>query len=133
MPTMRNLRDERGVVVNWLVKIVVVLAIVGVAIFDAGSIAVNFFGLDSAADEIAVILSTEIGSGSLSQSNSPQLLARAEELASERDARLKEVTFGTNGVVHVSLKRKAKTLVVGRIGPIKDWTRATAEGQSGTT
>jgi hypothetical protein len=129
---MRSLRDERGVVLNWLFKITLVLAVLGVVIFDAGSIAVNFFGLDSTADDMAVILTTEIGSGGLPDSQSPQLIARAEQLAAENSARLKEVTYDGE-VLRVVLKRKATTLIVGRIGPLKDWTRATAEGQSGTT
>jgi hypothetical protein len=129
---MRSLRDERGVVLNWLVKIGLVLAVLGVIIFDAGSIAVNFFGLDTTADDIAVILTTEMGSGGLPDSQSPQLVARAEELAAENNARLKDVTFDGD-VLRVVLKRSATTLIVGKIGPLKDWTRATAEGQSGTT
>ena len=126
-----NFRDEREVVLNWLVKITLVLAVLGLVIFDAGAIAVNFFGLDSTADDIAVILKTEIGSGSLPETQSTQLVARAEELAKESSARLVEVTL-EDEIVRVVLRRKATTILTGKIGPLKDWTRATAEGQSGT-
>jgi hypothetical protein len=127
-----NFRDERGVVLNWLVKIGLVLAVIGVVIFDAGSIAVNFFGLDSAADDMAVILTTEIGSGGLPSNQSPQLVARAEELAADSNAKLIKVTYDGE-ILRITLRRRAKTIITGRIGPLKDWTRATAEGQSGTT
>src|SRR5688572_31019160 len=52
--------NERGVIISWLVKLVLTLAVIGVIVFDFGSIAVNYFTLDSAADDAAVALSLAI-------------------------------------------------------------------------
>jgi hypothetical protein len=125
-------RDERGVIINWLVKVLITLAILGVAVFDAGSIAVNFFGLSSAADDAAIAVATAVQGGGVEPNNPKELNDRAVEAVADTGAQVVEVTVDREGNVHVKLKRRAKTLVVGRIGPIKHWARATAEGTSGT-
>lgn len=120
--------DERGIIVSWLAKLAVAFALVAVLVFDGGSIVINFFTLDSTADEIAIKLTTGDFGRTMSQSVLEQ---EAEILAKEAGARLVEVRL-ENNIVYITLRRRADTLVVGRIGPIKDWARATAEGQSGT-
>src|SRR3712207_6728399 len=55
-----NVRDERGVVVSWLLKILLVLSILGVIIFDAASILVNIFTLDSSAKDTAIAVSLAV-------------------------------------------------------------------------
>lgn len=120
--------DERGLIMGWFGKMLIGFVVLGVAIFDGGSILVNFFTLDSRADEIAVELTTGVTPGSLSLSS---IEPRAREAARASGARLISVTIEGN-VVRVTLRRKASTLVVGRIGPLEDWTRATADGQAGT-
>ena len=120
--------DERGIIIGWLGKLAIGFVLVAIVIFDGGSILVNFFTLDSTADEIAVQLTTDVGSGTLSLTT---LEPQARILAQDAGARLVSVTI-ENNIVHVTLRRRAKTLVVGRIGPIKDWARATVDGQAGT-
>ena len=122
------LRDERGVIVGWFGKMLVGFIVVGIAIFDGGSILVNFFTLDSRADEIAVELTTGVSPGSLSLTS---IEPQAREAARESGARLISVTIEGN-IVHVTLRRRASTLIIGRIGPLENWTRATADGQAGT-
>ncbi|MEA2452616.1 MAG: hypothetical protein QOG04_1326 [Actinomycetota bacterium] len=120
--------DERGLIMGWLGKLLIGFLLVAVVIYDGGSILVNFFTLDSTADEIAVELTTNVLPGQLSLN---QIQPRAAELAKESGARLVGVSVEGN-VVKVTLRRRANTLVIGRIGPIEDWARATVEGQSGT-
>lgn len=120
--------DERGLIVSWLVKLAIGFVLVGVLVFDGGSIVINFFTLDSTADEIAIQLTT----GDVGRILDQRVLQQeAEVLAKQAGAHLVEVRLEQN-IVYVTLRRRADTLVVGRIGPIKDWARATAEGQSGT-
>ena len=119
--------DERGIIVGWLGKLAIGFAVIAVLLFDGGSILINFFTLDSTADEIAIKLTTGLTSQELSE---VRLKPQAEELAKEVGARLIDLRIEGN-LVHVTLRRRADTLVVGRIGPIEDWARATAEGQSG--
>jgi hypothetical protein len=126
----RVLSDQRGIIIGWIGKIIIGLAITGVVIFEAGSILVNLFTLDSTADEIAIDLSIQIGTGTPNQ----QAIERsAEELATEAGARLIEVEVDAEKVVRVKLRRRADTLIVGRLSFTKDWARATAEGQAGST
>ncbi len=123
--------DDRGLIVNWLVKLVIGFVIVGVVLFDAGVIIINFFSLDSKAQEIAIAVTT----GSVGENlTEQQVEQRARELAREAEARLVSVEYDTTArFVRVTLRRRADTLVVGRIGWIKDWARATADGEHTTT
>ena len=128
---MKTHRDERGLIVGWLVKLLVGFAVVAVVLFDAGSIIINFFTLDSKAQEIAISLTTGNVGNTLNQQ---QIEAEARALAAEAEARLVSVEVdNVERVVRVTLRRRADTLVVGRIGFIRDWTRATADGQAGVT
>ncbi|MGH2752841.1 MAG: hypothetical protein ACRDLB_00250 [Actinomycetota bacterium] len=130
---MHPIRDERGIIGSWLLKLLVVTSIVGVILFDAGSIAVNFFGLDATADDVAVSLANRVSQSSGRSISPAQLEAEAKVLAKDADARLVAVQFDDqNNVVSVTLRRNANTLIVGRVGPIEDWARATAEAKADT-
>src|SRR5687768_2607592 len=77
--------DERGIIVGWLGKLAIGFAVVAVLLFDGGSILINFFTLDSTADEIAIKLTTGLTFQGLSEE---RLKPQAEELAKEVGARL---------------------------------------------
>lgn len=124
-------KDERGLIMGWLAKLALGLAVVAVVLFDAGSIAVNFFGLDSTADEIAVKVSTSIQPGQ--PVDQLALEAETKALAKAASAKLVKVEIDPEGRVHVHLRRVATTLVVRLRGPAQDWAKATAEGVAGTT
>lgn len=121
--------DERGFIISWLAKLAIGFVLVGILVFDGGSILINFFTLDSTADEIAIKLTTGDFGRTL---NEAALTREAEELAKEAGARLVDLTVDGN-LVLVTLRRRADTLVVGRIGWIADWARATADGRSRTS
>jgi hypothetical protein len=132
-------RDESGLVVSWLVRVLVGLALLGVALFDAGSIVVNFFSLDSATDEVALEVVTRIGSGAEVIPNrectrravDPTCTA-VYDVAREKGVRVVSARFDQDGVFHVETRRTAETLIVGRIGPIEDWATATASARADT-
>lgn len=134
-------RDERGIVADWLIKVLIGIAVFSVIAYDAGSILVNQFTLDSGADDVAIGVSTDIGPSSQSSQYTPdevwQLAKRQAENPDEGVAGarvLKEGTFvDDTGVVHVRLRRVADTLIVKRIGAIEKWARAVVDGQAGTT
>lgn len=135
------IKDERGIVADWLVKLVIGFAIFGVIAFDAGSILVNYFTLDSAANDVAIAVSTTVGTSSAARNFTDSEiyeLAKAEvEAVDGGVANAKVLRIGTQiddtGVVHIRLRRVADTLIVKRIGAIEKWARATADGQAGTT
>lgn len=145
MPSRDNhpmsITDERGIVGDWFVKLLIGFAIFGVIAFDAGSILVNYFTLDSGADDVAVAVSTSVGASSRASNYTDEeirQLALAQvnsEDGGVKGARvLRQGTYiDEAGIVHIRLRRVADTLVVKRIGPISKWARATADGQAGTT
>jgi hypothetical protein len=127
-----DLSDERGILVSWLVKLLLGLAVAGLILFEVGAIAVNTFTLSSTANDIAIELTTAVTqSGSLTP-NESQLQGQARDLAKEAGARLVALDIdSTERTVHVTLRRRADTLVIQRFSAIEGWGRATADGQAG--
>jgi hypothetical protein len=129
---MRDIpRDERGVIASWFGKIALTTAFLGVILFDAGAVAVNFFGLDSTADDVAISLSNF--ARATGQVDAPRLEEEAKRLAREADARLVAFEYDAVGdQIFISIRREANTLIVKRVGAIEDWGKATAEAQAST-
>lgn len=119
--------NERGFIVNWIARLVIWFFIVAVVLFDGGSILINFFTLDSTANEIAVQISTDAVGGTL---RTEAVQTEAQELATAAGAKLIAARV-ENNIVYITLEREADTLVIGRIGWVDDWARATADGQAG--
>jgi hypothetical protein len=124
--------DERGIIADWLFKTVLVFVIVGVLLYEGGSIMVNFFTLDSKADEIIVEITNSITSNEI-QGNTEAIKDEAERLAEEAGVRLVKVNVNAEGTLHLRLKRTADTLVVSRITAIEDWAKATADARGSTS
>ena len=130
---MVNLRDERGVIIDWLGKVLLVLAILGTIAYEAGAIAVNYFSLDSKANEIALEIATDIQGGVLTEHNEQAIEAATRALAKNADARLVAYAFDRErDTFHVTLKRSADTLIISRIDATKEWTVARSNGQAPT-
>ena len=124
-------RDERGVIVGWLLKLVLVLGVVGALLFDGVAVAVNVFGLDSTAADIANALSTSVSTADVTNQLAVEQAAR--DLAKDAGARLVRVKIDpVERILRVKLARRAKTLVLGRVGALEDWTKTTAVGTSST-
>jgi len=121
-------RDESGLIVSWIVRLALFFAALAVVLFDAGSIAVNFFTLDAIADDIA----TQISANTVTEESffNPQPLENeARELAQDNGARLAHFEVTRDGDISISLRRRASTLVVGKISAIEDWARATVDAE----
>jgi hypothetical protein len=124
--------NERGVIADWLLKLIAGLAIVGVIMFDAGSVMVNFFTLDSTAEDIATSITHSLANKEINPTQRDVEL-KAQELADEAQVKLVKAELDREGVLHVKLRRTASTVVVGRIGPIEDWAKATADADATTS
>jgi hypothetical protein len=135
-------RDERGVVTGWFVRVILSLAIAGVVLFDAAALVINYFGLDSAADEMAVAISTDVDSlpnranfkcdvRNVSAA-APRFCQEAHNLANESNATLLEASLDQESIVRVRLRRTADTVLVKRLGFLKKYGVARAQGQSGS-
>ena len=133
-------RNERGIIADWLVKFVIGMVVFGVILFDVGAILVNFFTLDSAADDVAVAVSTDVGAADVRQFSDQEILKMVKEVVASPENGVKNARVlrrGTGiddeGTITIRLRRVADTLVVGRIGAIEDWAQATTNGRAGTT
>jgi hypothetical protein len=127
---MKIASDERGIIVDWLIKLVVGFALAGVIVFNAGAIAVNYFGLDSVAEDTAIAVSTTLASApSTSQTT---LSDQAAKIARHHHARLVSLRVDSNRVVHVTVRRQASAFLINDIKPLRRYTFATAKGQAGT-
>jgi hypothetical protein len=127
---VRALRNERGVILDWLAKTVLLLALFGVLVFDGASVAVNFLGLSSTADDIAAAVSTDVTGASITDSNAVE--EEAKLLAREAGARLVSAELDIQGIVHIKVRRRATTLVLGRVPATEKWTKAIATARATT-
>jgi hypothetical protein len=128
---MRRTHGEHGVVTAWLLQVLVAVAVIGVVLFDAGSIAWNYFGVDSRAQEIALDLAESARSARV---NNPALLQlEARRLARRAGARVVGQIQITKESIEITIRREADTMLVGRIGPIADWAEASATGSASTS
>jgi hypothetical protein len=135
-------RNERGVVVNWLVKALIAFAIGGVILFDTGKIAINFFGLDGGVDEVANQVAQDVAAGKFTENDvrtlnsctrrptTNLLCTEIQQKLKEKDARLLKVTVDLQQNLKIRARRTTDTLVVKHIGPIEDWATATSEGEA---
>ena len=136
---MKQARDESGIIVSWLVKIVLLLVVIGVVGFDLGSIVVNNVTLSSSAETVAVSVSIAVDQappGAFPDSQIYDLAVETVKDESDGVAGARVVRKGTElddeGVVHIRLRRRAETLLADLIGPLKKYTVATGNGQAGT-
>jgi hypothetical protein len=127
---MNSLRDERGVIVDWLARTVLFLALLSIVLFDGASAAVNYIGLQGVADETATAVSADL-TGS-SRPTASQIAEQAHAAAVEHGARLVKAEIDSQGVVLIKMRRTAKTLFLGRIEAARKWTRATAVARFNT-
>lgn len=145
MRITRFSQDERGVVVRSLLAVLIVVSLLGILVYDGASIATNYFSLGNVAEDtvgkIAEIIQanrstqqpthcTTAGSHRFLE-NVPWCAAARSE-ARSHDARLVKAYIDDTGVVHISMRRTANTLVLGRFGPTKKWVTATVQSQTVT-
>jgi hypothetical protein len=129
---MNLMRDERGVVVDWLLKIGLFLVVGGVVLFDSGSIVVNRLSAEATADDVATLAANEVAFGGGVASDDAVEVAVKEE-AARHNVRLVEFAFdSTEGTIYVKVRKRATTLVAGRFDVFDDWIRATGEATAST-
>jgi hypothetical protein len=115
--------DERGIVINWLVKVVLVFTIVGLVLFEVGAVVVARATADSTAGKAAedagfrfrdthdIDIAREVAKVRVENEG-------AELISYEVDAQGERNT--------VSVRKKAKTLFIQRIGRLEKYTVANA-------
>lgn len=115
--------SESGIVVDWLLKVVISLVIVGVLLFELGAVVlVRLTAADTAAksgEEGGFIIR---GSGSEEQAE-----AAAKAYAEKEGATLVSFTVDTeNKTTITTVRKKAKTIFIHKIGFLKRFAETTA-------
>ena len=111
------LRDERGVIVNFLLKTMIVFALLGLVAYDLGQVVVAQVKAQDTASAAAQA-GADMYYGS---KNVQRARTAADEAAASQDPTSRIVAFTVNvdGSVSVTVERTANTLVVARIPPLR--------------
>lgn len=114
---------EQGQISNWLVKIVVFLAIAGVLVIEGGAILV---ARGSAADA-AQGATSEAAFAIKTQGIRSDPEGAAREFATSKGVEFVSISYDqAASTVTVTVRRKAKTFLTHKIEPLKKYTVATS-------
>ncbi|MDQ1696487.1 MAG: hypothetical protein QOJ03_1840 [Frankiaceae bacterium] len=121
-------RDRGSIVVGWLTKLVAVLAVLGVMLFDALSVTAAHLGAEDDASQAATAAQADYRT---SHNVQTAYNAAVDSLSSDAET-IPSQTFSidSTGTVRLVLERTTKTLIVHRIGPLKKYSTVTASGEA---
>jgi hypothetical protein len=122
--------ERGGIVTGWLLKLVVSIALVGVCAFEAGAIVVAKVGIEGVARDAA-----GDAAETYARNGNVQEAEQAARDHVERNGAVLEsfsVVEGGEAVI-VTASKRAKTLLVHRIGAIDDWATARSTRRRGVT
>ena len=121
-------RDRGSIVIGWLTKLVVVLAVVGVIMFDVVSVSAARVGAEDDASQAAESAGFEWRSTHDVQQS---YQAALDSLPSDSESiPAKSFVIDSSGTVHLTVHRLTRTMLVQHIGPLKHFTVVTAHGVS---
>lgn len=130
-PSRAPVPDAGDIVLGWLTKVVVVLAVVGVAAFDAISIGSSRVAVEDAAAAAARVASDRAAESGDVQTAYLEAVATATETNPLNEVPADSFVVAPDATVSLVVQREATTFVVHRIGWIQDWAlvrgHATAE------
>ena len=121
-------RDSGSIVIGWLTKLMVAIAIVGVALFDSISIGAAKLGATDDASAAAEAASTAYRSSHNVQAAYQAAIDSLPSTAESLPPQLFVVQ--SDGTISLVLRRTTTTLVVHRIGPLKKYTVVVVHGKS---
>lgn len=116
--------DERGIVVSWIIKVVLGIAIVGLAAVEGGSIMFTKLGVQDAAESGATAGVEVLTQNPRDCRGAGQVAATAViDRDSEIEASAVKWTCFTDGRFRLTVKKEASTILIGRISAIEDWAQ----------
>lgn len=125
-----ELGDRGDIVLGWLTKLVVTLAVLGVIGFDAISLVSTRFQTEDHAQSAARAASETYKSGKDLQAAYDAAVAEVVEHGDTVDA----TTFAIapDGAVTLTLQALAPTMLLEKVGPLRDWAQVetTVTGRS---
>src|SRR4051794_31508065 len=125
----RHTHERGAIVVGWLTKIVLFLAVVFICGFDAVAIGASHVTLTDDANgaaEAANIAWNESHGNAQAAYNAAYAFAHQHNA----EAPLQYFTVDAAGTVHLRLTKTTTTLVVHRVGPLKKYRHVTEAGEA---
>ena len=134
VPSRRLALDGRSpeagdIVLGWLTRIAVVLAIAGVALFDAISVGSTKASVADDGSYAAREASSTWDETRDIQATYETAVKVAEEANTENKVLTKGFTVDQDGTVHLVISRTAQTLVLYRWGKTAGWAKVSAHAQ----
>ncbi len=114
--------DAGSIVIGWLTKIAVIAAIVGLAGFDALSLLVTRIGVVDQGEFAARTASETWKNTKNVQTAYETALDTVTQANVGNDIDAKTFEIDEDGTVHLRVDREATTLVLHRIGRLREWT-----------
>jgi hypothetical protein len=121
------MRDSGSIVLGWLLKLAVSLAVLGFGAFDGIALVTADV---QATDHAATAASAAADSFRATQDRDTAYKAAVDAVAGEGDTIAdKDFSVEPDGTVHLKLHREASTLWLHRVGPLKDYADVTGEAE----
>lgn len=113
--------DSGGIVVGWLAKIVLVMAILGVLLYDIVAIS---YGRVAASDDARSIAQVATEALVVNHAPAKNALILAEQQADSRGVAVGkgDIVIAKNGAVTVRVHRSVATLITHHIGPLAQYS-----------
>jgi Flp pilus assembly protein TadG len=123
-PSVANARDEGGIITGWLVKLVVILAVFGVVLFDAIGCGTVRMRTQDAAQQAARTAAIKNNTNvAVATQAATQYLATDYP---EYQLVANSVVLAADGTVTLQVHGHADSIVLKHLGPLADWAQATA-------
>ena len=121
-------RDRGSIVIGWLTKLIVVLAVVGVMLFDGLSVTAARVGAADDANQAAQAAGFEWRN---THDVQQAYQAALDSLPSDSESiPPKSFVIDTTGAVRLVVHRLTRTMLVQHIGPLKRFMVVTVHGES---
>lgn len=121
--------DRGGIVLGWLTKLTVALALVGIVLFDAISVGSTAATVSDSASYAAHEASATWDQTKDLQQTYATAAAAAAEQNPENVVSTKDFTVDPDGTVHLFVSRTADTLILFRWDRTAKWAQVTKAGQ----
>lgn len=122
--------DAGSIVAGWLVKIALVLAVLGVCLFDAISIGTTYMNTEDTGNSAARAGSEAwVESGKNLQRAYDAALNDANDGGATYTIDTKTFRVDADGTVHLTIHSTASTILVRRIGPLRHWANVSHDAE----
>lgn len=127
---VEHANDRGDIVLGWLVRVIALLAVLGVMAFDVLSVGSSRLSIDDQATTAARAAADSWAASHDMQGAFDTAWRSATEADATNDVDVKSFSIDAAGVAHVTLRREAPTFVVRLIPPLRRLAVVRAVGDS---